>query len=576
MIRRILAILVCLCTLFPLVACGGGGNATTYDPDNFLPNGTPENPYQIVKEPVTIEIFAPHSAGNPDYDELVMFKYLEKLTNLRFSFTTADTSAYSNRRSAIWSDPNYRPDLFLFNNAIAEQVQFMEKNYNAFVPFNDASYAVKANSTLVKYGENLTVGNLIDQYMPNYKAGLEENFGIDKNVSDATQTATLSDGKMYATLSVNDVSRDLTYKMFINQQWIDNLNDLYSLKLPNASEIDTVEEYLTVLRAFKKYDANDNGDPNDEVPVTSKSLEYLRNFIIQSYGYVSNSMEIKADGSEYVYVPSTEAYRMYLQTINTMWKEGLIDNTTFSITTDAQMAQKGQKGQLGSFVSAAAYIAVGMEYEGQYVTLAPVTSSYYTGEPIQLGFDYFKPDGACIPQTSIYVREVARLLDIMYSDIGKQLISYGVEGENFTWDDEEKTSWTFIVPESFTGTQEDYRATITPNVGSASALYWSKDFVEKMNDEIITELNKMSASYMQYIKIPEPDKYEFTSGEYEKISKIKATLDPQILYMESCFVKGDKGYDPFNDADWANYLASLDKYGYKDLVDIYNSMLDRK
>jgi hypothetical protein len=81
---------------------------------------------------------------------------------------------------------------------------------------------------------------------------------------------------------------------------------------------------------------------------------------------------------------------------------------------------------------------------------------------------------------------------------------------------------------------------------------------------------------MQYIKIPEPDKYEFTSSEYEKISKIKATLDPQILYMESCFVKGDKNYDPFNDADWAGYLTSLEKYGYKDLVGIYNSMLDRK
>ena len=55
-----------------LAACGGSGSGS-YDPDNFLPEGTAENPYQIVKEPVTIKIFAPHSSGNPEYKDLKMF-----------------------------------------------------------------------------------------------------------------------------------------------------------------------------------------------------------------------------------------------------------------------------------------------------------------------------------------------------------------------------------------------------------------------------------------------------------------------------------------------------------------------
>ena len=45
-------LLVSLLTLGALVGCGGSG--TNYDPDNFLPNGTEDNPYRIVKEPVTI------------------------------------------------------------------------------------------------------------------------------------------------------------------------------------------------------------------------------------------------------------------------------------------------------------------------------------------------------------------------------------------------------------------------------------------------------------------------------------------------------------------------------------------
>lgn len=560
--KKILTILSLSLFTFSTVSCSGA--SVPYDETNFLKNGTEENPYQIVVEPVTIKVFAPHSSGNPEYKDQKMFKYLEKLTNLRFEFTTADTSAYSNRRSAIWNDSSYRPDLFLFNNPIAELVQFQERNFNAFVPFNDDNY-VDAN--------DIEVGNIIENYMPNYKKGLENNFNIAESSGDAIEVATLSDGKMYSTLSVNDVPRDLTYKMFINREWIENCNYYYETNLPAPEDIKTIEQYLEVLRAFKEHDANRNGDKNDEVPVTSKSLEYLRNFILQSYGYVSDSVEIESDGSKFTFVPTTEAYRKYLQFANTLWKEGLIDSTTFSIKTDSQMARKGIEGRLGSFVSAAAYIAVGYDYEDQYTTFGPLTSNYYTGTPLQLSFNSFKPDGACIPQTSRYVKEVARLLDIMYSDIGTQLISYGVEGEDWQWDDEEKTSWTFNVPSDWKGTQEDYRATITPNVGSASALYWSEEFVCKMNDDIIKNLNEMSASYVPYFKVPEPNKYKFTSSEYDEISTIKAALDPQMMFLESSFVRGDE--DPYNDKNWNSFQNKIKDYGADRLITIYNNCLNR-
>ena len=552
---------------------GCGGTTTGYDPDNFLPNGTEENPYQIVKEPVTIEIFAPHSAGNPEYDTLKMFTYLEEITNLRFNFTTVDTGGYANRRASIWEDANYKPDLFLFNNPIAEQVQFQELGFNAFVPFNDDTYTIKPGSTIAGVSQEIQVGNIIDNYMPNYKAGLESNWGVDREKEDAEAIATLKDGKMYCTLSVKTVPRDLTFKMFINETWINNLNSRYNLGLKSPEEIKTIEDYLEILRAFKQYDANQNGDPNDEVPVTSKSLEYLRNFILASYGYVQGGVEIENDGSKFTYVPYTEAYRNYLKIANTMWTEGLMDASTFSITTDAQMATKGQKGILGSFSSAAPYIAVGYEYDDQYTAFGPLTSEYYTGTPLQLGYGTFIPDGACIPQTSAYVREVARLLDIMYSDLGAQLISYGVENEDWTWDDAEHTSWTFHVPDSWTGNQEDYRATITPNVGSGSALFWDNDFVGKMNDDIIESLNSMSERYMDYLKVPEPANYKFTSSEYEQISRIKAALDPQLEYLEASFVRGER--DPYNDADWESFKETLKGYGADELVGYYNTMLAR-
>ena len=82
-------------SLVTLGACSPQENFS-YDETNFLPNGTEENPYQIVKEPVTIKIFAPHSAGNPEYEDLKMFKKLSELTNLKFDFVTPDTAADRN------------------------------------------------------------------------------------------------------------------------------------------------------------------------------------------------------------------------------------------------------------------------------------------------------------------------------------------------------------------------------------------------------------------------------------------------------------------------------------------------
>lgn len=570
------------CLLVGLFASlAGCGNSSTYDADNFLPNGTEENPYQIVKEPVTIKIFAPHSSGNPEYADLKMFKYLSKITNLNFEFTTPDTSAYQARRAAVWEDKKYKPDLFLFNNPISEQVQYAENHFDALVPFNDPNYSDSTGA----------VGSLIDNYMPTYKRLLESNFGIDENKENAAETATVSDGKMYCTLSVKDVARDLTYKMFINNVWIKNVYSSYPNSycrqhaIDDASKISTIDDYVGVLTDFNQYDANNNGRTNDEISVSSKAFEYFRNFVLQSYGYVSYSCEIENDGSKFTYVPSTDAYRSYLKTASQMWANGLMDRSTTENKTDSQMATNGKR--LGSFVAAAPYLITTQnedtynlkedgtpyKYDEEYVTVGPLLSSSYNGDRIQLGLGYFKPDGACVPTASIYKREVARLLDIMYSDLGTQLISYGVEGEDWTWDDSSKSSWTFNVPDTWTGNQENYRGTITPNVGSASALYWSNDFVGKMNDEVITRLNRQSEIYTPYLKTPEPAKYKFTSEEYSNISTIKASLDNQITYYEASFITGQM--DPNSDADWSSYISTIERFRSKDLENIYNTMLAR-
>lgn len=550
-------------------ACGGGDY--DYNPDNFL---TQEqalseygNEYRIVKEQITLNIFVPKGTMNPEYSSMKMFKKLSEVTNIKFEFTEADTSSYTNLRTAAWNGD--LPDFFLFSNTMAEQVNYSA--LNAIIPFNDDSLEVA----------DVEVGNLIDNYMPTYKQLLDDNFNIETSVN-AKEVVTLDDGKMYATVSALDVPRDLSFKMWMNEQWITNINTNNALKLklknelgveqlPTADEINTIEELLLVLRAFKKLDANMNGNPDDEIPVSSNKMEYLRNFIMAAYGAVFNSVEISNDGTTFNYTPATEAYKKYLETAKMMYDEGLMDPNTFQ-NQDASMAAKGYAGRLGMFCSAAAYLVVGESMEYDYEAFGPLTSDYYTGTPLHYGFSPFKASAAMIPRGTPYVREIARLLDIMYSDLGTQLIAYGEEGVDWTWDDEEKTSWTFHVPENWEGTQEEYRATITPNVGTGSAVYWSYDFVGKMNDPIIKRLNSESERYMPYLKVPVPEEVILAMEDYSPVSLALTDLGSYVQMTEYEFITGVKSIS----GDWSDYISDLKAYKYEDVIARYNAALARK
>ena len=94
-----------------------------------------------------------------------------------------------------------------------------------------------------------------------------------------------------------------------------------------------------------------------------------------------------------------------------------------------------------------------------------------------------------------------------------------------------------------------------------------------MNDPIIKELNEMSEIYLPYLKNPEPSEVKMNSTEYSTITTIKASLDPQLKYLEASLIRGDK--DPFNDADYDAFITALKGYGADNLLKCYNDALDR-
>lgn len=553
----------CLCVGL-LTGCGEKGSSASYDAENFMTMEDAEaagNPYQIVKDKITLKVFVPRGSTNPEYSSMRMFQVLSDVTNIDFEFVEAPTDQYETLRSVAWEDKSNIPDLFLYYNTISEIVSFSEMGI--LTPFNDPNYSK----------DGVEIGSLVDNYMPNYKALLETDFGIEG--SNAADVVTLSDGLMYSAASVNDVPRDLAYKFYLNQKWIDNINENFiaseSEKLPDAGDIKTIEEYIRVLRAFKEYDANLNGDVTDEIPLTSESMNYIRLMILASYGYVSNWMEIENDESAFVCVPSTEAYKKYLETAAMLYEEGLLDNNSFS-NNQTTIASKGFEDRLGSFSCSAAYFYVGDGLDSNYTTVGPFTSEYYQGEPITYSMGSVDALGAVIPESTPYAREIARLLDIMYSDFGVQLLVFGEEGTDWEWTDSTHTAWEKLVPEDYTDSDTElYRSGLTPQYGLGVGLYNSFDFVGKEADGYTSYLNGLCERYTDCLKEPIPQYVHLTKEEYQTESLNGTPLQSYVEESEFQFITGALNVE----SDWDSYLSKLESYKYKEVEKIYNDALTR-
>lgn len=134
--------------------------------------------------------------------------------------------------------------------------------------------------------------------------------------------------------------------MFINQDWLDNLE----LEAPT-----TYEELADVLKAFATEDADGDGDPTNELPLSNCAASTLlsgdlRN-ILSPFGTMvsraDNYMGLNSEG-ETVFMPVQENYKLAVQWMRDLWEAGAIDPEYF--TQDSSMLTSKKQADGGSQV----------------------------------------------------------------------------------------------------------------------------------------------------------------------------------------------------------------------------------
>lgn len=397
------------------------------------------------------------------------------------------------------------------------------------------------SADLEKYGRQgifIPLEDLMRKYAPNLSAKLDEMDGWDDIRS--------SDGHIYAFPEIDKHSPACSV-YWINKRWMDNLG---------LEEPENFEELYGVLKAFKEKDANGNGDPDDEIPISL--VEGVDSLLAYAdYCYDRESRTAVIDG-ELVYLPMDERYKEFIGYIARLYQEGLLDENTF-VQQRKQLETVGLSGDiLGSFNTTGAFEVVGRERDGDYIALAPFWEGTY---PITKGITV---GAAAITDKCSHPEVLVAWLDRFYSEEGGILAWMGIEGgtyelyEDGTWGwilDEEHGDNVTSVRAGGTIQGSQYHPSIQPKLWNALS-----DKVDP--DEVY--LTEQHAKLVGMGAVPFPA-MKYLEEEQEEVNALSTDIN---AYIDRYLVQVATGELDLNES-WEDYLKALRTMGVDRLVEIY-------
>ena len=567
--RKILAMFLALCMATSLVACSGGDSSSGGDtstggdtsgaetdvtanaPENFNAEGMP-----IVNEEITVDTWI-EGGTDIDWTKNGFVEAVAEESGVRMEVTPIAAADSVTQRNLRLASGDY-PELFLLD-------------WTSLLTFTDVmEYGVKEQVLM-------PITDYIDAYGTKMKTIMEDH-------PDYRETITATDGEIYGFPRFSECYHCLAYpKFYIRQDWLDTLN----LEMPTNTD-----ELKEVLTAFVTQDPNGNGQA-DEI-----GLLGANNFnTMLEYGIIGNSfVTVKPDF--WLYTPdgenievsvTTDAYRNGLIYLNDLYKNGLIDPTSFTNDSD-QMAQtvRLEPYVVGMYCvdhAAMGYDTANVE-EAKNYQIVPVLEgpdgvkqqSQNSGEGQIQGFHGAITDACENPEA------VFRMIDhYFYDDDWNMYRMKGPEGTG--WDyAEEGTKDVFggearyvvntldsdqteelVTPNTFIpGPQADltaFRSSMLPYV-EGDAIYEPGNYEQRITLDTIDLLNYLPEWNLQYSVFIDPE-------DADEYMDIQTNLNSYIRSATVQFIMGDR--DPNDDAAWETYLSELDGYNIDRYLEIYKS-----
>ena len=305
----------------------------------------------------------------------------------------------------------------------------------------------------------------LQEKVPNY-------YNLIANNEYINRALVLTDGTIAAFCHVEESTARNAYSGYaIRKDWLDRLN----LEVPT-----TIDELHDVLAAFKAQDANGNGDPNDELPMSDRVSLNLIKELGSAWGLIYNYPQLDPETGKVTYwteINDGQNFRDFTMTMRKWYAEGLID-PSFTSNTQTEI-----NSQVTSDIQGFWHTNTN-RFPGYYTLLKNTVASYADSEKVKLEplprfpYQYAKEgteakrytqavnlknwaaaaEGNVITSAAVKAGKVDKILELfnyMYSEDGTTLISWGVEGVSFDYDADGNKVWKDVVLNNEGGLSSD-------------------------------------------------------------------------------------------------------------------------
>ncbi|SFL46341.1 putative aldouronate transport system substrate-binding protein [Gracilibacillus orientalis] len=405
----------------------------------------------------------------------------------------------------------------------------------------------------------IPVEDLIDQYMPNLQAVLEQ-------APEYRAMMTAPDGHIYAFPWIEELGagkesiHSLDATGWINVEWLDELG----LDMPS-----TTEELKEALVAFKENDMAGDGQTIPMSFIINHGGEDL-SFLFSPFGEGDNwDHTVVSNDDEVIFTTAQEEYREGINYLHELYELDLMDVEAFEQDWNSYLA-KGKEERYGLYFTWDKANITGQN--DKYQLLPPVEGPdgrKHVARSNGMGFDRAR---MVITSANENLELTAKWIDQLYDPHQSVQNNWGTYGDEekqniFEYDEGEN----MLRHLSLEGTAPVELREETSVGGPLAILDEYYGDVTTMPDDAAWRLEILHEELVPYMNNDNIyPKVFMTLEELDDLSTIEADLFPYVERKKAEWISNGNV-----DEEWEEYLTELDRLGYQEWLEIKQTAYDR-
>lgn len=470
------------------------------------------------EKPITLSIHMVATTASFK-DDMEVFLKAAEMTNVKLKGSTS---------SAV-TDPKEVFNLMMASGQVSDIVSTDQSNFNkygaegAFIPLND----------------------LLKKHAPNIMKFFEQR-------PDVRKFATSADGNIYFIPQIPE--GDPARGWFIRQDWLDKL----SIKAPT-----TVDEYYQALKAFREKDPNGNGKA-DEVPFFTRDPSKIYDLL--TLWDTDKNYLLRGDKITYgAYEPE---YKIGMINIAKWYKEGLIDKEAFTRGNKSREILFGNNtgGSTHDWFASTATYNDTLKDKVSGINIVPITPpksakgivAEYSARETIASF------GWGIATSNKYAVETVKYFDFWFSEAGKRMANYGIEGKTYTMVGGKPIFTKAILDSGAVNKQLN-------ELGAQVSIGFPQEFAYE--EQWMTPL--AAKGMTDYIKnkfiIPQVPKLTYTLDEQKRLKELEGPINTFVEEMSQKWILGGESVE----ASYDKYVEKLKSLKIDEVLKIKNEAYQR-